>query len=53
MHQKRCGRHLVASVFVGERGRLFDGGEMFGGGRCVHMANLDTRGRGRLDVALG
>ena len=45
MHQKRCGRNLIASVFVGECGGLFDGGEMLGGGGGVHMAHLYTRGR--------
>lgn len=45
MHEKRCGGHLVATVFVGECGGLFDGGEMFGGGWCVNMAHLYPRRR--------
>lgn len=52
MHQKGCGRNLVATVFIGECGGLFDGGEMFGGGWCVNMAHLDAWGGGGLDVAL-
>lgn len=45
MHQKRCRRDLVATMFIGECGGLFDGGEMFGGGWCVNMTHLYTRGR--------
>lgn len=45
MHQKRCGRNLIATVLIGESGGLFDGGEMFGGGWRVNMAHLYTRGR--------
>lgn len=45
MHQERCGRNLIAAVFVGECGGLFDGGEMFGGGRRVNMTYLYTGGR--------
>lgn len=53
VHQQRCGGHFVSPVFVGESGGLFDGGEVFGGGRCVNVAHLYA-GRGRrLDVAFG
>lgn len=44
MHQKRSGRNLIAAVFVGQSGGLFDGGEMFGGGRCVNVTHLYTWG---------
>lgn len=42
MNQKRCGGNLVPTVFVGEGGGLFDGGEVFRGGWGVNMAHLDT-----------
>lgn len=40
MHKKRCGRNLIAAVFIGECGGLFDRGEMFCGGWCVNMTHL-------------
>lgn len=52
MHQKRSGRNLIAAVFVGQSGGLFDGGEMFGGGRCVNVTHLYTWGGWGLDIAL-
>lgn len=52
MHQERCGRDLIAAVFVGECGGLFDGRKMLCGGRCVNMTHLNTRRRRGLDVAL-
>lgn len=50
--QKRCGGNLVATVFVGQRGRLFDRREMFGGGWRVNVTYLYTWWRWGLDVAL-
>lgn len=52
MHQKRRGGDFIATVLISECGRLFDGGEMFGGGRRVNMAHLDSRRRWSLDIAL-
>lgn len=45
MHQKRRGGDFIATVLISECGGLFDGGEMFGGGRRVNMAHLDSRRR--------
>lgn len=53
VYQKRCWRNLVATMFIGQCCRLFDGGEMFGGGRCVNMAHLYSWRRWSLDVTLG
>ena len=52
MHQKGCRRNLIPTVFIGQRGGLFNRGEMFGCGWRVNMAYLYTRGRGGLDIAL-
>ncbi len=52
MHQERCGRNFIATVFISECGRLFNRREMLGGGWGVNMAHLNTRGRGGLDIAL-
>lgn len=50
--QKRRGGNLVATVFVGQCGGLFDRREMFGGGRRVDVPYLYPWRRWGLDVAL-
>ena len=52
MHQQRCGGNLVSTVFIGQCSRLFNWGEMFGGGWCVNVSHLYAwRWRG-LNIAL-